>query len=108
MANKAKYRYYVLVMTNDGPKFVTSIDRSNKYAHWDIDKPPLDLGKYWADDLALGLSLNGNVAFVVSSKWDIDRHPYRYKDGHFDWVWNKDDDDGKDGDKDPGDDSSAL
>ena len=38
---KSKYHYYVLVLSSDGPVYVTSIDNANKYAHWDKDKEPL-------------------------------------------------------------------
>lgn len=73
-----KYYYYVLVFSNSGPVYVTSIDESNKYAHWDKDKEPMELGKSYAQDLALGLSLNLNHSVVIKSKIKIENQPYRY------------------------------
>ena len=74
-----KYYYYVLVFTNSGPVYVTSIDRNNKYAHWDKDKEPLELGSSYAEDLALGLNLNFNHSVVIKSTRKIENQPYRYE-----------------------------
>lgn len=73
-----KYYYYVLVFTNYGPMYVTSIDSSNKYAHWDKDKEPMELGSRYAEDLVLGLNLNFNHSVVIKSTRKIERQPYRY------------------------------
>ena len=81
MAKKKSTFYYVLVITGAGPVFVTSVDYSDKTAHWDKDKAPLELDKYRAEDLTLGLNLNGHLAYPVCSKWEIDGQPYRYNVG---------------------------
>lgn len=78
MAKKKNY-YYVLVFSNTGPVYVTSIDSSNKYAHWDKDKAPMELGLSYAEDLAMGLMMNFNHAVVVKSPREIERQPYRYE-----------------------------
>ena len=91
MAKKQNY-YYVLVMTNNGPVFVTSVDNANKTAHWDATKAPQELGKYAAEDLALGLGCNGFVAYAVSTKWELDNQPYRYNIGQFVWKMEADND----------------
>ena len=75
-----KYYYYVLVFTNSGPMYVTSIDRNSNYAHWDIDKEPIELGSSYAEDLAMGLNLNSNHSVVIKSTRKIDSQPYRYSD----------------------------
>lgn len=74
-----KYHYYVLVFTDEGPKYVTSIDSTNKFAHWDIDKAPMELGSSYAEDLALGLNLNMNHSVVIKSAREITSQPYRYE-----------------------------
>ena len=88
MAQKKNY-YYVLVMTNSGPTFVTKVNHSNKTAEWNKLEKPLELEKFWAEDLVLGLNLNLNVAFMVCSKFQIDYQPYLYDRGQFEWVYKK-------------------
>lgn len=85
MAKKQNF-YYVMVITNHGPVFVTSVDRTIKTAHWDDTGVPLEMGKYWAEDLTMGLNLNFNLAFTVCSKFELDTQPYLYDKGHFEWV----------------------
>lgn len=75
-----KYHYYVLVFTNDGPVYVTSIDSSNKYAHWDKEKEPMEFSSSYAEDLALGLCLNLNHSVVIKSVREITSQPYNYAD----------------------------
>lgn len=89
MANKKQTYWYVMVMTNDGPVFVTGVSYSDKTAHWDKDKEPLELGRYRAEDLTLGLNLNFHSAFTVCSKWKLDNQPYLYGMGKFTWKCNK-------------------
>ena len=82
---KKKQNYwYVIVMTEEGPKFVTG----TKYhtAYWDKEKTPLELGRDWAKDICMGLNLNGYLAYQVCMPFEIETHPYRYKDGHLEWV----------------------
>ena len=85
MAKKQNY-YYVMVMTNDGPVFVTSVDHASKTARWVATDTPLELGKYMSEDLALGLGCNGYSAFAICSKWEVENQPYLYSRGHFEWV----------------------
>ena len=96
MAKKQNY-YYTLVMTNHGPVFVTAVDRAEKTAHWNKTEKPLEMGKYWAEDLTLGLNLNFNLAFTVCSKFELDEQPYRYNSGHFEWKYDDENSNGKEG-----------
>lgn len=76
-------------MTDHGPVFVTSVDHKDKVAHWDKDEKPLELGKYNAEDLTMGLNLNFRLAFTVCSKFELDNQPYFYSKGGFEWKYNK-------------------
>ena len=87
MAQK-KNHYYVLVLTDTGAKFVTSTG-ANQYAKWDGNEKPLDMPQYFAEDVALGLMLNGYMAFCVKNRFEIEHQPYRYNLGHFEWKWNE-------------------
>lgn len=89
MANKKNY-WYVLVMTNYGAKFVTKINYSNRTAEWDGVEKPLEMDMNRAKDLAFGLMCNFNQAYPVCAPIELDNQPYVYADGHFKWVWNKD------------------
>lgn len=84
---KAQNHFYILVFTEDGPIYVTGLDYANKDAHWDRLEKPLEINEVKAQDVVLGLNLNGYLAQVVKSKWEIDGQPYRYKDGKL--VWQK-------------------
>ena len=84
MAKKQNY-YYVMVMTDGGPTFVTSVDRTNKTAHWNKAEKPLEMSKYWAEDLTLGLNLNWHLAYTICSKFELDTQPYMYNVGEFEW-----------------------
>ena len=84
MAKKQNF-YYTMVMTDHGPVFVTSVDNREKVAHWDADEKPLELGKYGAEDLTMGLNLNMHLAFTVCSKFELDNQPYYYSKGGFEW-----------------------
>jgi len=75
-----KYHYYVLVFSSTGPTYVTSIDHSNKYAHWDKDKAPLELSAGYAEDLVMGLNMNFNSAVLIKSVREITGQPYNYED----------------------------
>ena len=80
MASKKNY-YYVMVCTNEGPKFVTGTE--GNWANWDIDKPPKELGRKYAKEIARGLCWNLYTAYVVVSEWDLTVHPYNYNDYEF-------------------------
>lgn len=88
MAQKKNW-YYVLVMSDNGPVFVTSIEYATKYAHWDKLEKPLALDKSRAEDLTLGLNLNFHAAFTVCSKFELETQPYRYSDWHIEWKENE-------------------
>ena len=92
MARKKKNYWYVLVMTNEGPKFVTEVDYHTKTAHWNELEKPLELGEVWAKDLTFGLMVNFYTAFAVCLPVEWDNQPYRYKDGHFTWTFDKEED----------------
>ena len=67
MANK-KYHYYVLVFTNDGPKYVTGI-LPHHMAEYDKTKKPLELAREVAEDIYTGLCLNFINANLVRSRF---------------------------------------
>ena len=89
MARKKKNFWYVLVLTETGPTFVTKVEHQPKIAHWDKDEKPLELGQYTAEDLTLGLNLNFNVAYAVKLPFPLETQPYLYNKGHFEWVEGK-------------------
>lgn len=95
MATKSKNFYYILVMTDSGPKFVTKLEHQGKMAYWDINEPPLSLSKYMAEEVAFGLSANFHQAYAIHSEWEIKYHPYNYKD--FDIKWERKENKEKDG-----------
>lgn len=84
MANSKKVYYYVLVITEYGPVFVTGTGEHH-VAYWDKDKEPKEYPKSVAEDITLGLGLNGYSAFTVMSHWEIDYQPYNYKNGEMTW-----------------------
>lgn len=88
MAKKQNW-YYVLVMSDEGPVFVTSIEYATKYAHWDKTEVPKALDRTMAEDLTLGLNLNFHAAFMVCSKFELETQPYRYSDWHIEWKENE-------------------
>lgn len=90
MAKSKKKHYYVLVLTEEGPKFVTSVNWSTKTAKWDMLEKPLEFEtKSIAEDLVLGLNLNMSQAFLIQHNWEIECQPFRYAEGKFEWKWNK-------------------
>lgn len=83
---KKKYHYYVLVMTTDGPKFVTKVNYGDKTAEYDKLEKPLEFSsKEWAEDVVLGLNLNFNTAYLVCQKWEIEHQPYMYEKWNIRW-----------------------
>ena len=85
---KAKEHYYVVVFTQEGPKYVTKIGEG-KTAYWDMLEPPKEFSKEWARDLTFGLLVNGYNAQTVMSPIELDSQPFYYSMGHFKWVDNK-------------------
>ena len=77
-----KYFYYVLVFTSSGAKYVTNIPERN-YAEWYELEKPLDFSKSYAEDVAMGLCLNGYSAVMVMSPYEISNQPYNYEDYEF-------------------------
>ena len=66
-----KYFYYVLVKTEDGAKFVTQLDNATKTAFWNSNETPMPFNKSYAEDLALCLTLNFHLAFVMKSYHEL-------------------------------------
>ena len=85
MANTRKWHYYVMVFTNEGPKYVTKI-LPNHYAEWKTDDKPLELSASWAEDIYTGLCLNFYTATLVKSRFEIEHHPYNYEDYDIQFV----------------------
>lgn len=86
MANKKNY-YYVLVIQNYGPVFVTGIPERNM-AEWDKLKKPREFTREYARDIAMGLGLNGYLAYVVCQPYELDNQPYRYELGELEFKEN--------------------
>ena len=87
MAKKTRW-YYVLVLTNDGPVFVTGIGE-HKTAFWKCDEKPKEFSKEYAEDVAFGLTINGHMAYAVCTRYELTSQPYRYDKGEFKWVWTE-------------------
>lgn len=85
MAKKKNY-WYVLVLTDDGPTFVTSVKNyPEKVAYWNKDEKPYEFSREWAQDLAWALCVNGHMSYAVSQRFEIENQPYAYNRGHFEW-----------------------
>ena len=86
MANKKTSHYYVLVFTEEGPVYVTSVNYADKVAYWDKKGFPLEMTKSSASELAACLSLNFHSAVAVVSPYELECQPYYYSSGKFTWV----------------------
>ena len=64
--------YYIGIMTEEGMKFVTKIDRESKAALWEKDKKPLAMSQQSAKDYAEALTWNFVPATVVRTFWELD------------------------------------
>lgn len=95
MAKKQNY-WYVLVLTNEGPKFVTKVNYQNKTAEWNKLEKPLEMSKSEAQDLTIGLNCNLNVSFAVCQPFELECQPYLYDRGHFEWKYNEEEEEKKD------------
>lgn len=84
-----KYHYYVLVITNSGPVFVTKVDYPNRVSIWNENEKPLEMSSSTADDISLGLNLNGYVAYTVKSFVELETQPYRYSEFELSFVEKK-------------------
>ena len=87
MAKKTKW-YYVLVLTNQGPVFVTGIGEG-KTAFWNCNEKPKEFSKDWSEDMAFGLTINGHMAYSICTRYELTNQPYLYSKGHFEWVWEE-------------------
>lgn len=82
-----KNHYYVLVFTSEGPVFVTNI-LPNRFAEYDKLEKPMELSKSVATDVANGLTLNFNLAFVVTVPYELSGQGYVYETQHIVWEDN--------------------
>ena len=98
MSKVKKLHYYVLVMTNDGPMFVTRTEYHDAY--WNYKEKPMEFDKTWAEEIARGLSLNWHLAYVVAQPWEIDSQPYRYSDYKIEWKEREKEEEEKDAESD--------
>lgn len=73
-----KNHYYVLIFTSSGAKYVTST-KENK-AYWNELENPKEFPKSVAEDIVLGLNLNGHSAVMVYMPYEICWQPYNYKE----------------------------
>lgn len=89
MAQRKNY-WYVLVLTDYGPVFVTGISYADRTAHWDKLEKPLLMDKSNAQDLALGLNCNLYTSYAVCQPFELDCQPYLYNKGQFTWKFNED------------------
>ena len=77
---KNKYHYYVVVCTDNQAKMVTKINNETKYAHWNVNDPPMEFSKSYAEDLAYCLNLNFTPAFVLQSYYTIESQIFYKKE----------------------------
>ena len=77
MSNKKNF-WYVLVMSDNGPVFVTSVNYGCKEAHWNKEEKPLEMTKQQAQELSIGLTLNFHNAFSVCNPFELNCQPYLY------------------------------
>lgn len=64
--SKDIYKYYVGILAEGSAfKFVTSLSYSPKEAHWEYDKPALAMSLSQAQDVVLGLTINGTASMVL-------------------------------------------
>lgn len=69
-----KFYYYVGVQTNDGMRFVTKINNSNRMSYWNLNEKPLEMTQMLATDIAEGLCMNCTTAVVVKSFFELADH----------------------------------
>lgn len=80
--------YYVLVLTDEGPVFVTGIPKRN-WAEYNKNEVPKCFENYsYVESVAYGLTLNGIPAYPIKLTYELSGQPYRYSKGHFEWVKN--------------------
>ena len=86
-----KLHHYVLVFTSEGARYVTGTGEHHT-AFWDCKKPPREFSVGYADDMVFGLNVNGYSAVRVTMPRTIDRQPYFYECGHFEWKADESED----------------
>ena len=96
MAKKKNY-WYIMVITDNGPVFVTGVNYQNRTAEWNRLEAPKDFPMQTAEDLCMGLNLNFHVAFLVKSKFELDYQPYAYSKGKMVWENKKQEEDSQEG-----------
>lgn len=89
---KQKKYYYVLVMTDNGPVFVTGRGEHHT-AYWERLEKPRAFTKTIAEEIAYGLNLNFYQSYMVTIHHELESQPYRYSDGGFVWRWKQEGDD---------------
>lgn len=85
MATTKKNYYYVLVFTDEGPVYVTSVNNAQRISYWEREEEPKAFPKYYAEELVYGLNCNGYRAVLVSTKYE-ECQPYNYKDWNLTFV----------------------
>ena len=90
MAEKKNY-WYIMVLQDYGPVFVTGFPERNT-AEWDRYKKPIHMSATYAKDVAWALRLNGYQAYAVCHTYEIGGQPYRYDMGKFKWEWKEKED----------------
>ena len=90
MASGKKYHYYVLVFTNEGPKYVTGIG-DHHTAYWNTEDKPYEMSASYAEDVYTGLCLNFFTAVLIKSRFELDHHPYNYADYRIEFIKKEED-----------------
>lgn len=80
MGKKKKFNY-VAVLSEELVKLVTEIDPENKTCRWEKEKKPLALSKDCAEQIAFGLNLNLQPAFVLTSFYKLEEQVFIAKGG---------------------------
>ena len=86
--SKKKDYWYVLVLSNEGPVFVTGTGEHHT-AFWNKDEKPMEMDESYAKNMALGLLVNFHQGFAVCSPVELNNQPYFYDKGEWKWEWFK-------------------
>ena len=84
MATTKKNHWYIMVLSNKGPKFVTKLGE-HRTAYWEDEGTPKEFTKDMATDMCIGFAWNGIRAFPVCSPCELPTQPYQYDKGCFEW-----------------------
>ena len=88
MARRKTNWWYVLVLTDEGPTFVTGFE-SRTWCRFNKLAAPLEMTQQRAKEVAYGLCLNCISAFAVCSCTELVGQPFLYERGQFEWKWTK-------------------